>query len=62
VAFDPDSSPPTMKTLDGMYSLPLPFTVSFMNLERKQTLISVSVTFRKQHQIGLWLTLKLKIG
>ena len=38
VALDTDSSPPMMKTRDGMYSLPLPFTLSFMNLiERNNT-------------------------
>ena len=36
VALDPDSSPPTKKTLEGMYSLPLPITVSFMNLSNKK--------------------------
>jgi len=32
VAFDPDSSPPIMKILDGIYSLLPPFTESFINL------------------------------
>ena len=36
VALDPDSSPPTKKTLEGMYSLPLPITVSFMNLSNEK--------------------------
>lgn len=44
VALDPDSSPPTMKTLEGMYSLPLPLTLSFMNLSNMEE-ICISVEY-----------------